>query len=113
MKALAPVKAQRSSPPFEPRDVASWFGGPDGLELVVEMAHDLRSPLTSIIFLAETLQLGHTGSVNEVQRRQLELIRSAALSLCATASNVLELARGGHRLVDREAAPFSIRDVFS
>ena len=35
---------------------ADRLSGPDGLELVVEVAHDLRSPLTSILFLAETLQ---------------------------------------------------------
>ena len=32
--------------------------GPDGLELVVELAHDLRSPLTSILFLGETMKRG-------------------------------------------------------
>ncbi len=112
MKALATVKRQGSRPDLEPEHLAACFEGSRGLELVVEMAHDLRSPLTSIIFLAETLQLEHTGPVNEAQRRQLGLIRSAALSLCASASNVLELARGGHRLVDRDAQPFSIREVF-
>ena len=112
MKAIAAVKRQRSRPDLEPQGLADCFAGSRGLELVVEMAHDLRSPLTSIIFLAETLQLGHTGPINDAQRRQLGLIRSAALCLCASASNVLELARGGHRLVDREAAPFSISDVF-
>jgi signal transduction histidine kinase len=112
MKATVAERQQRSRPDLEPQSLAACFEGSRGLELVVEMAHDLRSPLTSIIFLAETLQLGHTGPVNDAQRRQLGLIRSAALCLCASASNVLELARGGHRLVDREAAPFSIRDVF-
>jgi signal transduction histidine kinase len=112
MKTIAAVKRQRSRPDLEPQGLAACFEGSRGLELVVEMAHDLRSPLTSIIFLAETLQLGQAGPVNDTQRRQLGLIRSAALSLCASASNVLELARGGDRLVDREAVPFSISDVF-
>src|SRR5690606_18821473 len=31
---------------------------PDGSDLVVELAHDLRSPLTSILFLSETLRRG-------------------------------------------------------
>ena len=39
------------------------LSSPDGLELVVEVAHDLRSPLTSILFLAETLQRGRSGPV--------------------------------------------------
>ena len=40
---------------------ADRLSAPDGLELVVEVAHDLRSPLTSILFLAETLQRGRSG----------------------------------------------------
>jgi signal transduction histidine kinase len=112
MKTSTAVRQHRSTPAIEPQDLADCFTGSRGLELVMEMAHDLRSPLTSIIFLAESLQLAQAGPVNDTQRRQLGLIRSAALSLCASASNVLELARGGHRLVDRETAPFSIGDVF-
>lgn len=76
------------------------------------MAHDLRSPLTSIMFLAETMQLGQSGPITDAQRRQLGLIRSAALSLCAAASDVLELSRNGETLTDREPTPFSVSDVF-
>ncbi|MBI4421520.1 MAG: HAMP domain-containing histidine kinase [Gemmatimonadetes bacterium] len=76
------------------------------------MAHDLRSPLTSIISLAELLQSGSSGPVNDTQRRQLGLIYSAALCLCASASDVIELARGGDRLVERVPSPFRVSDVF-
>src|SRR5690606_40737655 len=57
---------------------ASRLPGADGLELVVELAHGLRSPLTSILFLAETLRRGQSGDVNDIQRRQLGIIYSAA-----------------------------------
>ncbi|HEU4828178.1 MAG TPA: HAMP domain-containing sensor histidine kinase [Gemmatimonadales bacterium] len=91
--------------------LADRLSGPDGLELVVEVAHDLRSPLTSILFLAETLQRGRSGPVNEVQERQLGLVYSAAFGLSAMASDVIELARGGDRLVDLDPIPFSVRDI--
>jgi two-component system, sensor histidine kinase and response regulator len=98
----------------EPQDLASCLAGPNGHELVVEMAHDLRSPLTAIQFLAESLQNAESGPVTESQRRQLSLIYSAALGLCAAASDVLELARGGDRLVEREpGGPFSVVEIFS
>lgn len=84
---------------------------PGGLDLVVEIAHDLRSPLTSILFLSETLQTGLSGDVNEIQRHQLALIYSAALSLSGLVSNAIELARGGDRLADLEPCPFSIRQT--
>jgi signal transduction histidine kinase len=79
-------------------DWAQYFSdrlsGPDGLELVVEVAHDLRSPLTSILFLAETIQRGRSGPLTPVQERQLGLIYSAAFGLSSVASDVIELARG-------------------
>jgi signal transduction histidine kinase len=90
---------------------ADRLSGPDGLELVVEVAHDLRSPLTSILFLAETLQRARSGPVNPVQERQLGLIYSAAFGLSSVASDVIELARGGDRLVDLDPIPFSIADI--
>jgi signal transduction histidine kinase len=85
--------------------------GPDGLELVVDVAHDMRSPLTSVLFLAETLQRGQSGEINEVQRRQLGLIYSAALGLSSMAADVIELARGSDQLVEKEPAPFSVTAV--
>jgi signal transduction histidine kinase len=90
---------------------ADRLSAPDGLELVVEVAHDLRSPLTSILFLAETLQRGRSGTVNPVQERQLGLIYSAAFGLSSVASDVIELARGGDRLVDLDPIPFSVTDI--
>ena len=97
----------------EPEDLATSLTGPNGLDLVVEMAHDLRSPLTSILFLAESLRSGPSNSpITDPQRRQLGLIYSAALCLCTAANDVLELARGGDRLADREPRPFSIVEVF-
>jgi signal transduction histidine kinase len=113
MKTNAAEKLPRGRPEAEPADLAACFAGPRGMDLVVEMAHDLRSPLTSILFLAETLQRERSGPVNDRQRRQLGLIRSAALCLCAAASDVLELARGGDRLEEREPGLFSIRDLFA
>lgn len=90
----------------------SRLSGPGCHDLVVEVAHDLRSPLTSVLFLAETLQRGQSGPVTEVQRRQLGLIYSAALGLSTVTSDIIELARGGDRLVDAEPSPFSLSEVF-
>ena len=86
--------------------------GTRGLELVVEVAHDLRSPLTSILFLAETLQRGRSGPVSDLQQRQLGLIYSAALGMSTMASNVMEMARGGTRLANEDPTPFSVSETF-
>jgi signal transduction histidine kinase len=46
-----------------------------------------------------------------VQERQLGLIYSAAFGLSSVASDVIELARGGDRLVDLDPVPFSVADI--
>ncbi|MGH7554585.1 MAG: sensor histidine kinase, partial [Longimicrobiales bacterium] len=84
---------------------------PTGLEFVVGVAHDLRSPLTSILFLAETLHAEQSGEVNEIQRRQLGIIYSAALGLVAVASDIIELARGGEGLTERRPTLFSVTEI--
>src|SRR5687767_5511714 len=87
---------------------AAHLSGADGLALLMDVAHDLRSPLTSILVLAETLQRGQSGAVNEVQRRQLGLIYTAALGLSSVASDIIEFTQGGDQLVDQEPSAFSV-----
>ena len=91
-------------------EFADALSGANGLELVSEIAHDLRSPLTSILTLAETLRRGQSGEVNELQRRQLGLVYSAALALSSTASDMIELAHGGDSLAE-ERSTFSIAEI--
>ncbi len=87
---------------------AQQLSGKDGVALLMDVAHDLRSPLTSILVLAETLQQGQTGAVNEAQRRQLGLIYTAALGLSCVASDIIEFTQGGDQLVEQDPAPFSV-----
>jgi len=94
-----------------PQRFGSRLSGPDGLELVVEVAHDLRSPLTSILFMAETLRRGRSGPLTPLQDRQLGLIYAAAFGLTSVASDVIELARGGERQLEMDALPFSVADI--
>ena len=84
------------------------LAGPGGLELLVEVGHDLRSPLASILFLAETLRKAQSGEVNAVQERQLGLMYSAAFGLSTVASDVIAFARGGDRLIDPKPEAFSV-----
>jgi signal transduction histidine kinase len=85
---------------------------PGALDLVVDMAHDMRSPLTSILFLVEALRKAQSGPVNSVQERQLGLVYSAAFALSALSNDVVELAYDGDRLLDEAPVPFSVLEVF-
>ncbi len=98
---------ERAAPP----GLAALLAEPGAMELVVQMAHDLKSPLSSILVLAETMLQGQSGRVTDLQRHQLGLIYSAALSLATTASDVTELARGGNRLMDGGPAPLSVSEI--
>jgi signal transduction histidine kinase len=97
------------------RDAAEQFGaqlgGANGLDFLVQIVHDLRSPLTSILFLAETLMQERSGPVNERQQRQLGLIYSAAFGLSSLTSDTIELARGGDQLADDRPTPLSVSEL--
>lgn len=90
---------------------AARLTGSEAQQLIVEMAHDMRSPLGSILILAERLRAGAGGELSPVQVRQLGLIYSAAFGLSSIASDVIELARGGTTLVEQQPLPFSVADV--
>ncbi len=92
--------------------VADQLGGAGALDLLVEVAHDMRSPLGSILFLVDRVRSGRSGEVTDSAVRQLGLAYSAAFGLSALASDVMELARGSGRLVGAEASPFTLPDVF-
>lgn len=88
------------------------LSGADALDLIVEVSHDMRSPLASILFLVETLRKGTSGPISTIQERQLGLVYSAAFGLSSLASDVIELARGRDRLVDPHPVPFSVAETF-
>jgi signal transduction histidine kinase len=99
-------------PLAEQDDADRALRGTHALNLVVELAHDLRSPVAAILALTELIEGGVDASpLNPGQRRQLGLIRSAALSLTTTASDVMALARRGGGLVDPQPVNFSIDAV--
>jgi len=91
--------------------VVDQMGGAKALELLVEVAHDMRSPLGSILFLVDRVRSGQSGDVSEAQARQLGLAYSAAFGLSALTADVMELARGSGRLMGPEPVAFVLADV--
>ena len=86
------------------------LSGAESVTAVVEIAHDIRSPLSSILFLVETMRRGQSGAVSPVQERQLGLVYGAALGLSTLSSDLIDAVRG-ERLVDGRPIPFSITEV--
>jgi signal transduction histidine kinase len=86
------------------------LGGDDAKKAVLEIAHDMRSPLSAILFLVETLRAGQSGTVTPVQERQLGLIYGAAFGLSGLASDIIEAGRG-NLLADSPPSPVSLTDT--
>jgi len=94
-------------------DLEARLTEPDAFGLLAEVAHDLRSPLTSILFLSEAMRNGHSGSLGKQEQRQLGLIYSAALGLTGVVNDFMTIATektAGHL---EEASTFSLAQTFS
>ncbi|HYC50048.1 MAG TPA: HAMP domain-containing sensor histidine kinase [Gemmatimonadaceae bacterium] len=83
---------------------------PDAGRAVAEIAHDMRSPLSAILFLVETLRAGQSGPVTPVQERQLGLVYGAALGLSGLADDIMEATRGS-LIADAKPQPFSLSEI--
>jgi signal transduction histidine kinase len=108
LRALEEVN-RRSEQTATGRFVAR-LAGAESVTAVVEIAHDIRSPLSSILFLVDTIRRGQSGKVSSVQERQLGLIYGAALGLSTLSSDLIDAVRG-ERLVDGRPVPFSITEI--
>lgn len=84
--------------------------GADCADAVVAIAHDIRSPLGSILLLVDALRRAEKGTPNPIRERQLGLIYGAAFGLSTTVSNLISAARGDG-LVQGQPMPFSISET--
>jgi signal transduction histidine kinase len=99
---------------LEPRGEAqltAGLGGPRAGELLVEIGHDLRSPLTSVLFLAEVLSASPGIRDDRHQLRQLGLIHAAAVTMLTLVNNFIELARTPEQSDEPEPSVFSLADL--
>jgi signal transduction histidine kinase len=93
------------------RSTVDELSGARALELLVEVAHDMRSPLGSILFLVERLRGLSTVTADAQAGRALGLVYGAAFGLSSMVGDVMELARGGDRLAGGEPEPLSLASV--
>ncbi len=94
----------------ENQSVARQLSGPEALDLAVSTAHDMRSPLGAILFLADLLRRGPQSDPNAV-RRQAGLMYNAALGLSLLTNDIIDFGRGSTHLAAGPRIPFSVAEV--
>lgn len=88
----------------------------DQRRMLRDISHDIRTPLNSILFLTDGLFNENSGTLTEVQKRQLGIVYSAAASLLNFVNDLLDFARMGEDEDEAEGVaevPFSLRGVCS
>jgi signal transduction histidine kinase len=80
---------------------------------VVEVAHDMRSPLSAVLFLIATLRSGRSGPITRVQEQQLRLMHSSVLGLNQLACDLIDYFRGTERFADDSEIAFSITGLLN
>lgn len=96
-----------------PAQTPDLLAGRDAAALLIEIGHDMRSPLAAILFLLDMLRTERSGPINDVQKQQLRLIYGASLGVMQLACDMIDSVRGAARLVGEDPTDFSIAEIFS
>jgi signal transduction histidine kinase len=89
----------------------AYLTGSESASAVVAIAHDIRSPLSSILILLDSLRRTRFADKNPITERQLGLIYGATQGLATLASDLIDVARGDE-LFDGSPRPFSVVEMF-
>jgi signal transduction histidine kinase len=80
---------------------------------LASVSHELRSPLNSVLALAQLLREPDSGPLTAAQRRQVELISLAAGELLARVNDLLDLARAESGRLDPQPRPLDLDALLS
>jgi len=81
--------------------------------MVQDVSHDIRSPLNSILFLADALRSERAGPLTTAQSHQMSVLYTAAVTLVRMANDLIDFSRlgvGQGRIMVSEAS-FSLETV--
>jgi signal transduction histidine kinase len=101
-------------------DAACLAWAEDALELQAsaqrrflrDVSHDIRSPLNSILFLADALRSRHSGDLNSVQSRQIDVLYMASVTLVKLVNDLIDYSHlNGDAGVSVANSPFSVESV--
>jgi signal transduction histidine kinase len=96
-----------------PEQMPDLLAGRDAAGLLIEIAHDMRSPLAAILFLLDMLRTERSGPVSGLQQQQLRLIYGASLGVMQLACDMIDSVRGASPMMADRPIEFSIAESFS
>lgn len=96
-----------------PEQTPDLLAGRDAAGLLIEIAHDMRSPLAAILFLLDMLRSERCGAMNPLQQQQLRLIYGASLGIMQLACDMIDSVRGAERLVGERPSEFSVAETLN
>jgi signal transduction histidine kinase len=80
-------------------------------QVVQDISHDVRSPLNSILLLADSL-LNGPGPLSPLQRRQAGILYDASVSLVRLVNDIMDASRMDHEgEIPVERVPFSVPEL--
>jgi signal transduction histidine kinase len=78
---------------------------------LASMSHELRTPLNSIIGFTGVLLMGMAGELNEVQKKQLNQVKSSANHLLGLINDILDLSKIEAGKVEVSIEEFGLDDI--
>jgi signal transduction histidine kinase len=96
-----------------PEQTPELLAGRDAAGLLIEIAHDMRSPLAAILFLLDMMRSERSGPINDLQKQQLRLIYGASLGVMQLSCDLIDSVRGASKLVGERPTDFSIIETLS
>ena len=80
-------------------------------EFLANTSHELRTPLNGMIGIAESMLDGATGSLSEVQQKNLLLIAHSGHRLAALINDILDFSKLKHKNIELQLKPVAMREI--
>ena len=82
-----------SSGPVAEEEIARSATDPDGVDDLMALRHEFRTPLNAVLGFSDVLLSGIDGEVNDSQREDLEIIRGSGIRLRVLLDSALDLSQ--------------------
>ncbi|WP_413162939.1 response regulator [Capilliphycus salinus ALCB114379] len=80
-------------------------------EFLANTSHELRTPLNGMIGIAESMLEGATGTLSELQRKNLMMIAHSGHRLSTLVNDILDFSKLRHNTIKLQLKPVGLREI--